>query len=87
MASYKGKAKHRDDVEICDGSKYSSHKNKRRNFTYRIRKKQERFTTDYMFVLTKSKIDGDFYSKDIGIDKEIHKADDADGFDGFKDEV
>ena len=87
MASYMGKTKHNDNVEICDGSKQSSFKNKRRNFTRKIRKKQQRFTNDSMFVLFKSKKDDELYSKDIGSDKELYDFDNSELFDEWKDSI
>jgi len=90
MTSYRGKSSSSERIEICDGDKFSSFKNKRkRTGSSGINKKKSRFDNDSIFVLfkeTDKNNDTGFNSKDIGSDKEIFKFDDSDNFDEFKNE-
>lgn len=88
MASYRGKSETLERIEICDGDKYSSFKDKRKRTGHSaLNKKKSRFDNDSIFILFKeSDEDGDgLDSKEVGSDKEIFKFDDSDNFDEHKD--
>jgi len=91
MASYKGKAKHNDNIDLCYGGKYTGMRNKRRAYNdhKKINKKYERFDNDSMFVLFRPKPNDEedsLWSKEIGINNEYFDFDDSDFFDEYKDD-
>jgi len=91
MASYKGKARYNDDIDMCDGGKYTGMRNKRRscNDHKKINKEYQRFDNDSMFVLFRRKPNSDedfIWSKEIGINNEYYDFDDSDYFDEYKDD-
>ena len=86
MASYKGKSKQNQEVDFCDPIKGFGLKGGRKWKNWRVNKKQGHYDSDYIYVLKEK--DGDFYSEEIGVNKEDYKLNEnADLIDDWKDSI